>query len=202
MIAHLHGNLTSKTVEQVVVDVQGVGYRVTIPLSTYYTLPGTHEAVTLLTTMHVREDAMRLYGFATEDERALFESLVGVSSIGPRLALNMLSSIPATELQQAIAHGDVSRLQTIPGIGKKTAERVVLELQEKVGRMPVPTPMAAAGVALADADYLVSDVVSALLNLGYKRGEAEKAVQAGRAADNGAVTLEALLKDALQRLAR
>jgi Holliday junction DNA helicase RuvA len=201
MIAHLHGNLTSKTVEQVVVDVQGVGYLVTIPLSTYYTLPSPHEAVTLLTTMHVREDAIRLYGFATADERALFESLVGVSSIGPRLALNMLSSIPATELQQAIAHGDVSRLQMIPGIGKKTAERVVLELQEKVGRMPAPAPMATPGVTPADADYLVSDVVSALLNLGYKRGEAEKAVQAGRAADNGAVTLEALLKDALQQLA-
>jgi Holliday junction DNA helicase RuvA len=202
MIAHLHGNLTSKTVEQVVVDVQGVGYLVTIPLSTYYTLPSPHEAVTLLTTMHVREDAIRLYGFATADERALFESLVGVSSIGPRLALNMLSSIPATELQQAIAHGDVSRLQMIPGIGKKTAERVVLELQEKVGRMPAPAPMATPGVTPADADYLVSDVVSALLNLGYKRGEAEKAVQAVRTADNGAITLEALLKDALQQLAR
>jgi Holliday junction DNA helicase RuvA len=202
MIAHLHGNLTSKTVEQVVVDVQGVGYLVTIPLSTYYTLPSPHEAVTLLTTMHVREDAIRLYGFATADERALFESLVGVSSIGPRLALNMLSSIPATELQQAIAHGDVSRLQMIPGIGKKTAERVVLELQEKVGRMPAPAPMATPGVTPADADYLVSDVVSALLNLGYKRGEAEKAAQAVRTADNGAITLEALLKDALQQLAR
>lgn len=202
MIAHLHGHLAIKTVEQVVVDVQGVGYRVMIPLSTYYTLPSPHEAVTLLTTMHVREDAMRLYGFATEDERTLFESLVGVSSIGPRLALNMLSSIPASELRQAIAYGDVSRLQTIPGIGKKTAERVVLELQEKVGRLPSPARPAAPDTATWDADYLAGDVVSALLNLGYKRGEAEKAVQAAQTSANGAVTLEALLKDALQQLAR
>lgn len=202
MIAHLHGRLSIKTVEQVVIDVQGVGYRVMIPLSTYYTLPGLHETVTLLTTMHVREDAMRLYGFTTEDERALFELLVGVSSIGPRLALNMLSSIPATELQQAIAYSDVSRLQTIPGIGKKTAERVVLELQEKVGRLPALVPTASPDAAAWDADYLMGDVVSALLNLGYKRGEAEKAVHAARHADKGTVTLEAMLKDALQQLVR
>jgi holliday junction DNA helicase RuvA len=202
MIAHLHGHLAIKSVEQVVVDVQGVGYRVMIPLSTYYTLPGLHESVTLLTTMHVREDAMRLYGFATEDERTLFEALVGVSSIGPRLALNMLSSIPAAELQQAIAYGDVSRLQSIPGIGKKTAERVVLELQEKIGRLPTRAHAVSLDTAAWDADYLVGDVVSALLNLGYKRAEAEKAIQATRNADNGTVTLELMLKDALQQLAR
>ena len=202
MIAHLHGRLAIKSVEQVVVDVQGVGYRVMIPLSTYYTLPGLHETVMLLTTMHVREDAMRLYGFATEDERALFEALVGVSSIGPRLALNMLSSIPATELQQAIAYGDVSRLQSIPGIGKKTAERVVLELQEKIGRLPALQPSVLPDAFTGDADYLVGDVVSALLNLGYKRVEAEKAVQAAKNVDRATITLEAMLKDALQQLAR
>jgi Holliday junction DNA helicase RuvA len=137
MIAHLQGVLAVKMMEHVVVDVHGVGYQVSIPLSTYYSLPNLQEPVRLLTTLHVREDAMRLYGFATEDERALFELLVGVSSIGPRLALNMLSSIPAVELQQSISHADVARLQTIPGIGRKTAERVVLELQEKVGLVQV-----------------------------------------------------------------
>ncbi len=202
MIAHLHGALTVKAVERVVVNVRGVGYQVLIPLSTYYTLPNPPESVTLLTTLHVREDAMRLYGFATEDERALFELLVGVSSIGPRLALNMLSSIPAGDLQQAIAQADVSRLQSIPGIGRKTAERVVLELQEKVNLVQLTTAVPPADVVAAESDHLVGDVISALLNLGYKRGEAEKAVQAVRAGANGRLSLETLLKDALHRLAR
>ena len=113
--------------DQAVVDVHGVGYQVSIPLSTYYVLPDPPESVTLFTMLHVREDAMPLYGFATPDERAVFELLVGVSSIGPRLALNMLFSMEVAELQHTIAQGDVSRLQTIPGIGSKTAGRIVLE---------------------------------------------------------------------------
>lgn len=202
MIAHLNGVLASKTVEQAVIDVHGVGYVVTIPLSTYYTLPQAQEPVTLLTTLHVREDAMRLYGFATEDERLLFELLTSVSSIGPRLALNMLSSIPAPELHQTIAQSDVTRLQTIPGIGRKTAERVVLELKEKVGQVTLAAAVLGAGPANDGADHLVGDVVSALLNLGYKRPEAEKAVKTARTAANGTLTLEGLLKDALQQLGR
>jgi Holliday junction DNA helicase RuvA len=202
MIAHLHGTLTSKTVEQVVIDVHGVGYGVTIPLSTYYTLPQLQEPVRLLTTLHVREDVMRLYGFATQDERVLFELLTSVSSIGPRLALNMLSSIPAPELQQTIAQSDVTRLQTIPGIGRKTAERVVLELKEKVDRVTLAVAVLDPGVTTEGVDHLVGDVVSALLNLGYKRLEAEKAVKAVWTAANGNLTLERLLKDALQQLGR
>jgi Holliday junction DNA helicase RuvA len=202
MIAHLNGTLTSKTVEQAVIDVHGVGYVVTIPLSTYYTLPQLQASVRLLTTMHVREDAMRLYGFATEDERVLFELLTSVSSIGPRLALNMLSSIPAPELHQTIAHSDVTRLQTIPGIGRKTAERVVLELKEKVDRVTLAAAVLNPDVTTDGVDHLVGDVVSALLNLGYKRLEAEKAVKAARTASNGSLTLEHLLKDALQQLGR
>jgi len=202
MIAHLHGTLTSKTVEHVVIDVHGVGYGVTIPLSTYYTLPQLQEPVRLLTTLHVREDVMRLYGFATQDERVLFELLTSVSSIGPRLALNMLSSIPAPELRQTIAQSDVTRLQTIPGIGRKTAERVVLELKEKVDRITLVAAVLDSGVTTDGADHLVGDVVSALLNLGYKRLEAEKAVKAVRTAANGNLTLERLLKDALQQLGR
>ncbi|ETX05164.1 Holliday junction branch migration protein RuvA [Candidatus Entotheonella palauensis] len=202
MIAHLNGVLTSKTVEQAVIDVHGVGYVVTIPLSTYYTLPQVQEPAMLLTTLHVREDAMRLYGFATEDERVLFELLTSVSSIGPRLALNMLSSIPAPELHQTIAQSDVTRLQTIPGIGRKTAERVVLELKEKVGQVTLAAAVLGAGPADDGVDHLVGDVVSALLNLGYKRPEAEKAVKTARTAANGTLTLEVLLKDALQQLGR
>ncbi|ETW99172.1 MAG: hypothetical protein ETSY1_15995 [Candidatus Entotheonella factor] len=202
MIAHLNGVLTSKTVEQAVIDVHGVGYVVTIPLSTYYTLPQVQEPVMLLTTLHVREDAMRLYGFATEDERILFDLLTSVSSIGPRLALNMLSSIPAPELHQTIAQSDVTRLQTIPGIGRKTAERVVLELKEKVGQVTLVAAVLGSGPADDGVDHLVGDVVSALLNLGYKRPEAEKAVKTARTAANGTLTLEVLLKDALQQLGR
>jgi Holliday junction DNA helicase RuvA len=202
MIAHLQGVLAVKMMEHVVVDVHGVGYQVSIPLSTYYSLPNLQEPVRLLTTLHVREDAMRLYGFATEDERALFELLVGVSSIGPRLALNMLSSIPAVELQQSISHADVARLQTIPGIGRKTAERVVLELQEKVGLVQVAASAPVSSAAGSDADHHAGDVVSALLNLGYKRGEAEKAVHQVKADADGAVAVEKLLREALQQLAR
>jgi Holliday junction DNA helicase RuvA len=199
MIAHLRGVLVLKTVERAVVDVQGVGYQVFIPLSTYYTLPDVQERVTLVTSIYVREDTMRLYGFATEEEREIFELLIGVSSIGPRLALNMLSRLAAADLKQAIAQAETARLQTIPGIGRKTAERVVLELQEKMSLLD----MAAMGqVRVPGEEHVTRDVISALLNLGYKRGEAEKAVQVVRAKQDGTLTLEALLKDALQWLAR
>lgn len=202
MIAHLRGIVAVKTVEQVVVDVHGVGYEVAVPLSTYYSLPDLEEPVMLRTTMHVREDAMRLYGFATVSEQVLFELLVGVSSIGPRLALNMLSSIQVQELQQSIAYGDVARLQTIPGIGRKTAERVVLELQEKVGLVQVSVGAAIPTALESDGDQLIGDAVSALLNLGYKRGEADKAVRAVCADGDESLAIEVLLKDALQQLAR
>jgi len=198
MIAHVRGTLVAKSLEQVTVDVQGVGYRVLIPLSTYLVLPELHQPVTLLTTLHVRDDALRLYGFASTAERALFELLVTVSSIGPRLALNMLSSLDPTALQQAIAQGDVPRLQAIPGIGRKTAERIVLELQEKV---VAGASLPAERMRQPVAEPLVDEAVSALLNLGYRRSEAEKAVQQARAAQDGSWTLEALLKDALRLLA-
>lgn len=201
MIACLQGSLLTKSVEHVVVDVHGVGYQVLIPLSTYYTLPDLGERVTLLTTTYVREDALRLYGFVTPEEQRLFELLMGVSSIGPRLALNMLSSLAPGDLQQAIAGSDIARLQTIPGVGRKTAERVVLELKEKVGLLEI-TVSGSPGVAAMADDQMVGDVVSALLNLGYKRGEAEKAVRTIRDEQDGAPTLEVLLKDALRRLAR
>ena len=200
MIVLLQGLLMDKTVEHAVVDVHGVGYQADIPLSTYYVLPGVGESVTLRTSLYVREDAMRLYGFATEDERSIFEMLIAVSSIGPRLALNMLSSIPAAELQACIAEAEVARLQTIPGIGRKTAERVVLELQEKIAKLAV-TPSGLPREAVPSDEQVVGDVVSALLNLGYKRNEAQRAVQAARRERDGRPVLETLLKDTLQKLA-
>jgi holliday junction DNA helicase RuvA len=201
MIAHVQGVLATKHVDRVVVDVHGVGYQVFVPLSTYYTLPDLEAPVTLLTTAYVREDALRLYGFATQQEQALFELLLGVSSIGPRLALNMLSSLAAADLQQAIAGADIARLQRIPGIGRKTAERVILELKDKVLLLEPQLPAPAESAVRAD-DQLLSDVISALLNLGYKRTEADKAVQVVRAQQDAAPTLETLLREALRLLAR
>jgi Holliday junction DNA helicase RuvA len=201
MIAHIRGLLVAKGVEDVIVDVQGVGYQVFIPLSTYYTLPDLQEQTQLLTTLYVREDAMRLYGFATREERDLFTLLTGVSSIGPRLALNMLSSLAASDLRRAIAQESQPTLQGIPGVGRKTAERVILELKDKVSLLQTELPSEVQPAALVD-DQLVGDVVSALLNLGYKRGEAEKAVRAVQDQHEGEAALELLLKDSLRVLAR
>jgi len=201
MIAHLQGVVVAKTVERVVVDVQGVGYQVVVPLSTYYALPDLQERVTLLTTMYIREDAMRLYGFATPDEQEVFERLLSVASVGPRLALNMLSSLSAADLRQAIAQADTRRLQAIPGVGRKTAERVVLELQDKMAVLDLTRAGPSPPGVTAD-EQVIRDVVSALLNLGYRQNEAEKAVRATRAQQEGSPTLEALLKDALQALVR
>ena len=201
MIAHLQGMLAAKTVERVVVDVHGVGYQVVVPLSTYYALPDLQERVMLLTTMYVREDTMRLYGFATPEEQEMFELLISVSSVGPRLALNMLSNLTAPDLRQAIAQAETRRLQAIPGVGRKTAERVVLELQDKMAALDLTTTGPSPLLVTAD-EQVLRDVISALLNLGYRQNEAEKAVRAARAKQNGGLTLEALLKDALQALAR
>jgi holliday junction DNA helicase RuvA len=201
MIAHLQGVLVVKTVERVVLDVHGVGYQTVVPLSTYYALPDLQERVMLLTTMYVREDTMRLYGFATPEEQEMFELLISVSSVGPRLALNMLSSLTAADLRQAIAQAETRRLQAIPGVGRKTAERVVLELQDKMVALALTASGQPSLMVTAD-EQVMRDVISALLNLGYRQQEAERAVRTARAKYDGSLTLEALLKDALQVLAR
>jgi Holliday junction DNA helicase RuvA len=151
--------------------------------------------------MYVREDTMRLYGFATPEEQEMFELLISVSSVGPRLALNMLSSLTAVDLRQAIAQAETRRLQAIPGVGRKTAERVVLELQDKMATLGLSASGQSSLLVTAD-EQVMRDVISALLNLGYRQQEAEKAVRAARAKQDGSLTLEALLKDALQVLAR
>ena len=162
MIALLRGELAYKSVDHVIVDTGGVGYRLFIPLSTFYALPDTGQ-VRLLVHTHVREDALLLFGFATPAEREMFATLIGISGIGPKLALNILSHIPVADLQGAVLAGDIKRLSALPGIGKKTAERLVLELKDKLG----PAIPAAAGQAplatqtgRAPADPL-ADVLSA-----------------------------------------
>ena len=170
MIGRLTGRLASKAPDQVLLDVAGVGYLVHIPLSTFYELPDVESPASLWIHTHVREDVLALYGFLTERERSLFLLLLGVSGIGPKVALTVLSGIPPLELVAALHGQDVRRLVAIPGVGKKTAERMVLELAEKVaGFAAEAAPEAPAAVAS-------EDVLSALVNLGYRKSEAEKAV--------------------------
>jgi len=180
MIALLRGLLIEKHPNQAVVDVGGVGYDVTIPVSTYAHLPEAGREVRLRIHTHVREDALALYGFLTQDEKALFEKLISVSGIGPKMAMAVLSGIPALDLIANIRRGEVDRLVRIPGVGKKTAERMVLELRDK---MPAPTGeegVAAPGTPGAALTATEQDVLSALLNLGCARPAAEAAVRKAR----------------------
>lgn len=172
MIGRLVGRLASKATDHVILDVGGVGYFVQIPLSTFYELPEAESPASLWIHTYVREDALALYGFLTERERSLFLMLIGVAGIGPRVALTVLSGMPPADLIEALRGADVRRLMAVPGVGKKTAERMVLELAEKVARIG-GEPSAARTPAVA-----TEDVVSALVNLGYRRGDAERAVEA------------------------
>ncbi|MEO8349975.1 MAG: Holliday junction branch migration protein RuvA [Acidobacteriota bacterium] len=180
MIGRLVGRLASKATDHVILDVGGVGYFVQIPLSTFYELPEAESPASLWIHTYVREDALALYGFLTERERSLFLMLIGVAGIGPRVALTVLSGMPPGELIEALRGADVKRLMAVPGVGKKTAERMVLELAEKANRLG-GEPSAARTPAVA-----TEDVLSALVNLGYRRGDAERAVEAiGRAETPG-----------------
>src|SRR5579884_3079677 len=169
MIALLRGVLLEKHPNQAIVEAGGVGYDVMIPVSTYTHLPDTGSEVRLRIHTHVREDALALYGFLTQDEKALFEKLIGVSGIGPKLAVTILSGLAAPDLIYAIGRGEVERLVRIPGIGKKTAERMVLELRDKLPAATGDAPEPAAAVLSA----VDQDVLSALLNLGCARPQAE-----------------------------
>jgi Holliday junction DNA helicase RuvA len=196
MIAQLRGRLASKEPHRIIVDVGGVGYLVLIPLSTFYRLPEVPAEVMLHTFTHVREDAIQLFGFHTRDEQTLFELLQGVSGIGPRLATNILSGISVDDLVAALSQGDVTRLRAVPGVGKKLAERLVLELREKAGGATL-SPKAAAA-APASLDRALEDVVSALANLGCNRKEAQQAAEAARAELGPSAAFEELIKAALR----
>jgi Holliday junction DNA helicase RuvA len=193
MIGRLTGRLASKAPDHVLLEVGGVGYLVHIPLSTFYDLPEQESPASLWIHTHVREDALALYGFLTEREKALFLLLLGVTGIGPRVALTVLSGMPPAELVEALRNKDARKLVAVPGVGRKTADRMVLELADKAANL---APEAPAGEAAAVAS---DDVVSALVNLGYRRSEAERAVDAitriGAPKDFGE-----FLKEALKRL--
>ena len=199
MIAHLRGRIFEKHPNRLVIEAGGVGYDVFVPLSTFYGLGEAGTEIALRIHTHVREDQLSLFGFATVLEQDLFERLIGVSGIGPKLALAVLSGIEPMDLVRAIERGDVARLTAIPGIGKKTSERIVLELKDRLPRAPI------AAVAEGGADdhgpRVRDDLLSALINLGYHRPLADKAVEAAikTTPDGG---FERTLKQALRELAR
>jgi len=198
MIAQIRGRLASKEPHRIVVDVNGVGYRIFIPLSTYYQLPEVPAEVSLHTHTHVREDAIQLFGFHTRDEQTLFELLQGVSGIGPRLATNILSGISVDELVPALSEGNLTRLRAVPGVGKKLAERLVVELREKVGTAQLARTPATLEGPTPVMDHALEDVVSALVNLGCHRKEATKLAEAARQDLGPAADFEKLIKTALR----
>jgi holliday junction DNA helicase RuvA len=198
MIAFLRGRVLEKHPNRIVVDVNGVGYDLYVPLSTYYDVGDAGAEVSLRVHTHVREDALQLFGFLTSLEQLLFERLIGISGIGPKLAIAVLSGIDSRDLVASVRRADVARLTRIPGIGKKTAERIVLELKDRL-RDVAPADESAAQPP--SGDQLRDDLVSALENLGYHRPVAEKAVDAVRGR-NGATNFEDALKGALRELMR
>jgi Holliday junction DNA helicase RuvA len=194
VIAKVRGILDHKAPGEVIVDVGGVGYQLFTALSVFYRLPEVGEPVTLLVYTHVREDALQLFGFFDPAEKQAFMLLTGVSGIGPRLALNILSGMAAEELLDSLREGDVARLVTIPGVGKRLADRMIVELRDRIEMLPEAVPKAAADSGMR------GDALSALVNLGYRRGDAERVVR--EVLDQGAAELETVLKEALRLLSR
>ena len=199
MIAFLRGRVLEKHPNRIVVDVNGVGYELYVPLSTYYEVGDTGAEISLRVHTHVREDALALYGFSTALELDLFNRLISISGIGPKLALAVLSGIEPPDLVSAIERGDLARLTAIPGVGKKTSERIVLELKDRLPRAHVVE--AADGVAVAGTG-LRDDLLSALMNLGYHRPLAEKAVDAALKTTGREAGFERTLKQALREVAK
>jgi Holliday junction DNA helicase RuvA len=201
MIALINGKIAYKGISHIVVDVQGVGYRIFIPLTTFYELPEAGETVALHIHTQVKQDGINLFGFYSLQERDLFQLMISVSGIGPKIAMNILSGIAAEELLQAISSGDLGKLVSVPGVGKKMAERLVLELKEKVMKK-----MLADQIPLADdrhkANQLIKeDVLSALINLGYKNNMARDALDKVIQPSKEELTLDQLLKKTLKILA-
>jgi Holliday junction DNA helicase RuvA len=199
MIAQIRGQLIQKNPGGVIVEANGVGFQVHVSLTTFYDLPDVEQPVRVYTYTHVREDVLQLYGFSTPLEKEIFQILISVSGIGPKLALNILSGIAAPLLIKSIASGDLNRLLSIPGVGRKTGERMILDLRDKAQKLesrvsiPPKTPL--------PADEVSEDVVSALVNLGYKRSQAETAV-GNIFQQRPGITLEEALKESLKTLSK
>jgi len=205
MIAHLSGILLSKQATSVILDVSGVGYEVTIPLSTFYELEDAGSTVQLRIYTHVREDALQLYGFKTARERELFLRLISVSGIGPKLGITLLSGMSADEMISSIRTNNLAKLTLIPGVGRKTAERLVMELRDKVASLSAEVEEELGtktdAAAVPSEDSMRADALSALLNLGYQRNAAEKAVTAAMS-ETPDVSVESILRSSLRKLAK
>ena len=199
MIAHLKGILRKKTTHTIIIEVNGVGYEVIPPLSTFYSLPEENEEVGIHIYTHVREDALLLFGFQTMIEKDIFRLLISVSGIGPKLAINILSGIGPDDLLTAVAGNDVARLQSIPGVGKKTAERMALELKDKARKLMSDSEIPPVQIPAPEHKTILDDALSALLNLGYPVKTARQAVE--KAILNlKDVSLEGVIKEALRLL--
>ncbi|OGD14031.1 MAG: Holliday junction DNA helicase RuvA [Candidatus Aminicenantes bacterium RBG_16_63_14] len=194
MIAYLKGTLIHKTPGQVVIETGGVGYCAAIPVSSYVRLGETGGAVELFIHTHLSDDALALYGFVTREEKAMFLKLIGISGIGPRLAMNILSGIAPADLEDAVRSSDVARISLVPGIGKKTALRITMELQDKLEKKEK--------LLAAKASPEKEDLVSALLNMGFRQREVDRAVDQTLAAHKPGTDFEKLLRDCLKRLAK
>ena len=203
MIGFLSGKILEKDANTVIVDVSGVGYEVTIPLSTFYELGDVGSDVSLRIFTHVREDALQLFGFKTARERDIYLKLISVQGIGAKSGITMLSGMSADEIVTAIRTNNLARLTAIPGVGKKTAERIVVELRDKIADLTVDAAArgAAVGGSEPTTDEVFDDALSALVNLGYQRNAAEKALQ-DSAKDGTELTVQKLLRAALQKLAK
>lgn len=206
MIAHLSGTLLAKQATSVILDVSGVGYEVTIPLSTFYDLEDAGASVALRIYTHVREDALQLYGFKTTRERELFLRLISVSGIGPKLGITMLSGMSADEIIASIRTNNLARLTSIPGVGRKTAERLVLDLRDKIAALSSSALEEEFGAktgatAPSTTDAIREDALSALVNLEYPKAAAEKAITAA-ISEGGDISVELILRRALRLLAK
>jgi Holliday junction DNA helicase RuvA len=204
MIAHLNGTLLSKQATSVIVDVSGVGYEVSIPLSTFYDLENEGSNVKLRIYTHVKEDALQLYGFKTARERELFINFISVSGIGPKLGIALLSGMSADELIACIKSNNLARLTLIPGVGKKTAERLIVDLREKMAALSVSQVEEEAGAKpeaaeISSADNVRSEALSGLMNLGYQRSAAEKAIDSALS-EGGDLSVKSVLKRSLQKM--
>ena len=201
MIASLTGRLAFKAPTYLVLDVHGVGYEVFIPLSTYYGLPNLSESISLSVHTHVREDAIQLFGFLTSQEKDAFVLLTSVSGVGPKLALSVLSALPVSNLVSAIQSGDIEKLTTVPGIGNKSASRLVLELKDKVEKLH-PGLASASESPRQGEDATFDDALSALVNLGYRPQDAKEALKQVKKSNAKSIVLKDMIRESLKELAR
>jgi Holliday junction DNA helicase RuvA len=201
MIARLTGVLAAKSPTEIIIDVQGVGYSLNIPLSTFERLGDISSKVSVFTHLHVREDALQLYGFATAEERDFFRILLSVNGIGPKMAQGILSGIPVAELRNHITGGNLTALTTVPGVGRKIAERMVVELRDRLGRLEAGSALIAN--ATGDQSRIRSEALLALTSLGYNRANAEKAIRAAlQESHESESSIESLIKAALRHAAQ